>query len=148
MNYDELKSRDIKDLRKLAAQYGIKTHPRHKPETVAKLIVEHITAKPHGQDQMKHVAELTKEPAKINTEDEIKDAIKHLLEKPHFTITFPGDDTWIAKCRGAEESGHMSVPLRVLRSKCEGVARGAIVPRGFNDKQLNPTANSGIVMMV
>jgi hypothetical protein len=148
MNFDELKSRDIADLRKLAAQYGIRTHHKQKPETIAKLIVEFVANKPTGE-QLKHPAEQPqKEPLKINSEDEIRATIARQLEKPGFTADFPGDDTWLFRCRGAEEAGHMSVPLRVIRSKAESVSRGAISPRGIVDNKINPTANSGLVMMV
>jgi hypothetical protein len=148
MNYAELITRDVADLRVLAAQYGIKTHHKAKAETIAKLIVEYIANKP-AQDQMKHPAELPQpKPSIFNSEDEIRTAIARQLEKPGFTVTFPGDDTWIFKCRGAEESGHMTTPLRVIRSKAEGVARGAINPRGIKDNPLNPSVNSGIVLMV
>lgn len=146
MNYAELITRDVKDLRHLAAQYGIKTGPRSKAETIAKLIVEHITAKP--QQAMQHPAEHAKEPLRINTEEEVRDVIKHFTAKESFQVQFPGDNTWIFKCRGSEESGHMSVPLRVIRSKAESVSRGALNPRGLKDNPINPTPNSGIVLMV
>lgn len=125
MNFEELKSRDIKDLRLLAAQYSIKTHHKQKAETVAKLIVEHITAKPHGQE-MKHPAERpTEKPLIINTEEQVREVIAPFSKKAGFEIIFPGDNTWWFKCRGAEEAGHMSVPLRIIRMKAESVSFGA-----------------------
>lgn len=146
MNFDELKSRDIKDLRILASQYGIKFGPRSKPETIAKLIFEFVANKP--KQEMQHPAEKPKEPMVIHTEEEIRTALKTVLEKPHFTITFPGDNTVMLKGRGIEESIHMSAPLRVINSKAQGVSRGALMPRGFQDQKLNPTVNSGLVLMV
>lgn len=146
MNFDELKSRDVKDLRLLAGQYGIRVGGRAKAETIAKLIVEFVANKP--KDALKHVAEAQKAPMHINTEDEVRIVLKTVLEKPGFTVQFLEDNTWIFKCRGAEESGHMSVPLRVIRSKAEGVSRGASNPRGLRDHQTNSTFNSGTILMV
>lgn len=148
MNFEELKSRELPDLRKLAAQYGIPTHHRQKAETIAKMIVEHLMNKPK-EDPMKHPAEQPdKPPTHICTEDEVRAACAKSLEKTGFTITFPGDETVIFKCRGAEESIHLSTVLRVIKSKAEGVSLGARNLRGFNDKPTNSTPNSGIVMMV
>lgn len=148
MNYAELCARDVKDLRQLAAQYGIKTGPRSKAETIAKAIVEFVTNKPK-QTEMKHPAE---QPAPVeavlNTEEQIRTAIARQLEKPGFTATFMPDDTVIFRCRGAEESIHMASILRVIKSKAESVSRGATALRGIKDDKLNPTANSGLVMMV
>lgn len=149
MNFDELKSRDIKELRLLAAQHGIKTGPRSKAETIAKQIVEAITITPQNVEQvLRHPAEEPRPAVNLNDEETIRETLKTIIAKPGFTIEFPGDNTCIFKCRGAEESIHMSSPLRVIKSKAEGVSRGATRPRGFLDKQTNPTANSGIVMMV
>lgn len=149
MNINELASRDVADLRVLAAQYGIKTHPKHKAETIAKLIVEHVQNTTKNTDTMKHPAEqAAKPPMHICTEEEVNTAIAKLLEKPGFTASYPGDDTVIFRCRGAEESLHLSTVLRVIKSKAESVSRGAIAPRGIIDSKINPTANSGIVLMV
>lgn len=147
MNYAELASRDIKELRVLAAQYGIKTGPRSKAETIAKLIVEHITQPPvKPQEQLKHVAELPKEAPTINTEEQIRDAIKAYTAKPEFFVQFPGDDTWLFRCRGAEESGHMSCALRVIKMKADSVSRGARKPRGISDALHG--GQSDVVMMI
>lgn len=148
MNFDELKSRDIKELRKLAAQYGIKTGPRSKADSIAKKIFEFV-ANPPKVEATKHPAEQkAPEPTSINTEDQVREAVKLCLEKPTFIAEFPGDNTVIFRYRGAEESIHLSTVLRVIKSKAEGVARGATALRGLKDNPLNATSNSGIVMMV
>lgn len=126
MNFEELKSRDISELRTLAAKMSIKTHHKHTAEKIAKMIVEEAT-KPK-QDNMKHPAVAEKKEAALNTEDQVNQVIEPFLKKEGFIAQFPGDDTWIFKCRGAEESGHMSVPLRVIRMKAESVSRGARKP--------------------
>ncbi len=128
MNFDELASRDIKDLRKLAAQYSIRTHGRQKAETIAKLIVEHIQAKPHG-NELKHAAEKPQpRPLVVNTEAEIREVIAPFARKEGFQVEFPGDDTWIFRYKGSEESGHNSCLLRVIRMKAESVSKGARKP--------------------
>lgn len=148
MNFDELKARDVNDLRILAAKYGIKTHHRAKAETVAKQIVEFISNKP-SENSLKHPAELpAKPPMVLHTEEEVRAALGTILEKQGFAARFLSDNTWLFQCRGAEESGHMSVPLRVIRSKAESVSNGARNPRGLKDNPLNPTSNSGLIMMI
>ena len=147
MNWDELKQRTVSDLRKLAAQYGIPTHHRQKAETIAKLIVEYVMNKPKTED-IKQQEPVQKPDLHINTENEVRDACKTLLEKPGFTVLFPGDDTVIFKCRGAEESIHLSSALQTIKMKATSVSRGSMNPRGFLDKQTNHTPTSGVVMMV
>lgn len=150
MNFEELKSRPLADLRILAAKYGIKTHHKAKAETVAKLIVEHITApvKPLA-DAMKHPAEQQpKPPAPIHTEEAVRTAIKTALEKQGFTATFHGDDTATFRCRGAEESVHLSTVMRRIVMIANSVSVGARNPRILRDSQTNSTVNSGTIMMV
>ena len=147
MNWEELKSRPVPDLRKLAAQYGIPTHHRQKAETIAKLIVEYVMNKPKTED-IKQPEAVQKPELHINTEQDVRDACKGLFEKPGFTALFPGDNTVIFKCRGAEESIHLSASMQTIKLKATTVSRGAMNPRGLKDNPLNPTANSGVIMMV
>jgi hypothetical protein len=126
MNFDELKSRDVKDLRVLAAQYGIKTGPRSKAESIAKLIFEFVANKPKEQvESLKHPAEINKLPEVIHTQEEVEEVIKAFASKDGFEAKYLPDNTWIFKYKGAEESGHMSCPLRVIRMKAESVSHGA-----------------------
>lgn len=151
MIYDELIKRDIKDLRVLAAQYSIPTHHRAKAETIAKLIIEHITTKIpqiQPQDSMKHPAEQPQANMAVNSEEAVRGAIKKYLENEKFTATFPGDDTVIFKCRGAEESVHLSTIMRVIVSKAQSVSVGARNMRVIRDNPTNSTANSGTIMML
>lgn len=126
MNFEELRSRPLADLRLLAAKYSIRTHPRHKAETIARLIVEHIQTKP--KDALQHVAEKPVKPLIINTEEDVRKAIEPYASREGFEVIFPGDDTWIFKRKGAEESGHMSCSLRVIRMKAESVSKGMRKP--------------------
>ena len=128
MNYAELISRDIADLRVLAAQYGIKTHHKAKAETIAKLIAEHI-ATPKPEQSLQHPAEKpAPPPLHINTEDEVLAAIAPYTKLEGFVARFPADGTWYFSRKGAEESGHMSCPLRVIKVRAEMVSKGARKP--------------------
>ena len=127
MNYQELISRDVKDLRLLAAQYGIKVHGKSGVEKIAKAIIEHITTKP--SEALQHSAEKpTSSPLIINTEESVLEAIAPYARLEGFVAKFPGDDTWYFSRKGCEESGHMSVPLRVIKMKAETVSKGARKP--------------------
>ena len=127
MNYAELVSRDVADLRTLAAQYGIKTHHKAKAETIAKAIVEHVTPKPQAET-LKHPAELAKPALVIHTEEQVREACAAYFRIDGFVAKFPGDDTWYFARKGAEESGHMSSPLRVIKMKAESISKGARKP--------------------
>lgn len=129
MNYQELVSRDVADLRVLAAQYGIKTHHKAKAESIAKAIIEHITPKAQANPEtLKHPAEAPKPALVIHTEEQVREAIAPYAKLDGFVVRFPGDDTWYFARKGAEEAGHMSCPLRVIRMKAETVSKGARKP--------------------
>ena len=145
MNINELSQRDPKDLKKLALQYGIHVDLRKvDAAAIARMIVDVIQNKPK---ELKHPTQEPKEAAVCNTEEEIRAAIKPYTDKGLEAI-FPGDNTWWFKYKGAEEAGHMSVALRRIKTAAQTVSRGAYVMRGLKDKQLNSTANSGLVRMV
>lgn len=125
MNIQDLPTLTLVDLRKMAAQYSIRVHPRHSAESIATMIKEQIM-KPAN---MQHVAERPKAPTHISTENEVNEAIKGFVEKKGLEVVYPGDDTCIFKCKGAEESVHLSTPLRVIKMKAETVSHGARKPR-------------------
>jgi hypothetical protein len=147
MNWDELKSRSVEDLRKLAGQYGIPTHHRQKAETIAKLIVEYVMNKPKTEE-LKQPEQPKKPDLYVNTEEEVRQACKDQFDKPGFLASFPGDDTATFRYKGAEECIHLSSSLTSIKVVARKVGRGAINPRGLKDNPLNPTANSGVIMMV
>lgn len=132
-NTAELKTRPIEELRTLAAKHGIKVHHKAKAETIAKLLVESVTTPKVPE----HPAQKTTIPMVINTEADVLELIKPFLAKEGFKATFK-DDTWHFTCKGSEDSGHMSVPLRTIRMKAETVSRGARNPRRvkFNDEMV------------
>lgn len=112
----------------LAITQGLpKPHPRAKPQTIAQQIIDHVTTPARAQpEHMKHPAEKAQPaPLKINTEAEVREVCAPYFNKEGFQAIFRDDDTWHFRYKGAEDSGHMSVPLRVLKMKAMSVAQGA-----------------------
>jgi hypothetical protein len=65
-----------------------------------------------------------------NTEESVREAIAKYLNVDGFMAKFTQDpetgaNVWHFRCKGAEESGNMDIPLRVIVMKAESVARGA-----------------------
>lgn len=115
----------LDELRALAVSQGLNYHPRMKADTVAKLILDKV-ANPVKQEQtLKHAAEKPKlVEAVTNTQEQIRAACKAYLDKPGFEATFNEDGTWHFRYRGAEDSGHMTVPLRIIQRKAQSVSEG------------------------
>lgn len=128
IDFNRLKEMPIDDLKQLAVKEGVTFHHRiSKPETLAKLIIEHVT-QPQKAPEMKHPAEQpTKAAPVLNTEDEVREACERYFAKDGFRAEFE-DDTWRFRYKGAEDSGHMTVPLRVIKMKAMSVAQGAKRP--------------------
>lgn len=123
MNFDNLSKMPLQELRVLAAQHGIKAHHKAKPETIARQIIEKVS---EPKQEMKHVAEKPKE-AVLNTEEQVREACRPYMAKDGFNAVFT-DTTWHFSCRGSEDTGHMSVPLRIIKMKAEMVSHGARKP--------------------
>lgn len=128
MDFNELASRPLADLRTLAAQYGIPTHHRAKAETVARLIMEKVSQPPKVERTLEQAPQPVKSIPVMHTEDDVRKAIAAFTGKDGFIAQFLPDGTWFFAYRGAEESGHMSVPLRVIRMKAESIAKGSRKP--------------------
>jgi hypothetical protein len=60
---------------------------------------------------------------KARPETIIRTACQAFIDKG-VEVTFPDDGTWIAKYKGAEESGNCAIPLRVIKMKIQSVAQG------------------------
>lgn len=120
---------NVDELKNLAATQGLKIHHRMKnAQKIAQAIIDKIAEPP--KHDLRHPAEKNNpKPIRINTEEEVREVCKRFFDKPGFIAIFNDDDTWHFKCKGAEDSGHMSVPLRVILWKAESVARGANAPR-------------------
>lgn len=139
MNFENLKKLDINQLRELAIKQGLTPHHRSKPDTLIKAIIEHATT-PAKQPQMQHPAEKKQEAPKLNTEEEVRTACAVFFQKPGFEANFT-EETWHFKCKGSEDSGHLSVPMRVIKMKAESVSRGARRPRGMEGYDSLPGSN-------
>lgn len=114
------------ELVQLAISQGLpKPHHKAKPETIAELIINHVTQPPKSPEMLHPAEKPQAAPAKIHTPDEVREACKAYFDKPGFEAIFNEDDTWHFKCRGAEDSGHMSCALRVIKMKAETVSHGA-----------------------
>jgi len=119
---------DVDALKNLAAMQGLKIHHAMKnPQKIAQAIIDKVAEPP--KHDLRHPAEKPQQqPARCNTQEEVREVCKRFFDKPGFLVTFE-DDTWRFQCKGAEDSGHMSVPLRVIQWKAEVVSRGANAPK-------------------
>jgi hypothetical protein len=130
---ESLAGKTIEELRGIAQQLNIKPHHKAKPETLIYQIMQQpqsalnaaMPAEGAENDPMQHKAAQPVAPVVANTEDSIREAIEAYTKKDGFVATFPGDGTWIFKFQGAEDSGNMSIPLRVIKQRAAIVARGA-----------------------
>ena len=119
----------IDQLKTLARQQGVIFRGNPSPKTLAQKIVAHVhdpSANIHKKaKEMQHVSQVAeKKEAKWNTPEEIREAVKKQLDKEGFEAVFT-DETWHFKFRGCEDTGHLSVPLRVIKMKAENVGYGA-----------------------
>lgn len=125
MNIAELNNHSVEQLRELAGKLGLHVHHRAGKETVLKSILDSM----QPQQPIKHEAE-TPKPAETlvaNTPEQVEAAIAKIKEnRPEFTSTYPDDGTWVFKYKGAEESGNLAIPLRVIVQKAQNVSKGAI----------------------
>lgn len=129
---------NIEQARDLAKKMGLRVHHKSSMPTIIKQIME--AQKAPIAKPMEHKAEKAVTPEITNTEEQVLEAIKPYLTVDGFTAQFLSDNTWVFKRGKAEDSGNMSIPLRVIRMKAENVSRGTRQLRGFKD-------SDGIVMM-
>lgn len=119
---ESLAGKSIEDLRIIAGKLNIKPHHNAKAAT----IIGHILQQPKAyvRDAMEHIATTPIAPTHNNTSDMVMEAIKPYANKEGFEAEFPQDGTWIFKYKGAEESGNLCIPLRLIKQKAEFVSRG------------------------
>lgn len=145
MNFDHLTAKSPAELVTLAAQTGVKFHPRAKPETILKQatddkeafirrILEAATLPTIAQpDVDPRLA--TPRPVVWNTRAEVERMLEPIIARvPEFTATFQDNDTTVTfSCKGAVDSHSLSVPLRWLKQKAEIVARGRLALMALNE---------------
>lgn len=127
-NFDNIlqlgRTNKLDELRQLAITQGLKPHPRAKAMTLAQAIIDHVT-QPPALKEMTHPAERPQAAIAMNTEAEVRAACAEYFNKQGYEAIFRDDDTWHFRYKGAEDSGHMSVLLRVIKLKAMTVAQGA-----------------------
>lgn len=135
MTRDELAGKSREELVAIASTLNIKTHHKALPETIIKQIMQQpVSYIDAATDPMKHPAERPIAAPILNTPDQVREAIKRFAEKDGFEFRFlDNDTTWQFKCRGAEDSGHMSTALRLIAQRAEIVSRGRVALKGFKD---------------
>ena len=119
---ETLAGKSLEDLRVIADKLKIKVHHNAKEHSIIRQIMQQPKA--YVRDSMEHVATTPVAPTHNNTPDMVMDAIKVYADKEGYVTEFPDDGTWIFKFRGAEESGNLAIPLRLIKQKAEFVARG------------------------
>lgn len=131
--FDTLKSKPVEELRTLAIKSGLKPHPRAKPETLARQIVEATAPKPTQQQ-----APVTREAPHMHSEEEIRSM---LAPYKNISVSFPDDGTFIMTNGKAVESMHMtSVPAVIL-----GPKHAALINRGeLRQLSMDEAAKRGV----
>lgn len=122
----ELAQMPREKLVEIANTLKIKVHHKAKPETIIHQIMQQPVA--YRNEAMSHPADATTAPVVTNTVEQVQTAIATYAAKEGFSATFPDDGTWVFSCKGASESGNLSIPLRIIKQKAESVSRGARVP--------------------
>lgn len=126
-------SNNLEELRVIADKMGIQYHHKTGEAKLATLIHEASQPKiPPHVSQRPVESEVVK-----NTPEQVREAIKGIIaNKPEFEVSFT-EDTWTFRFKGAEDSGNLSIPLRVIKIKAETVSRGANKPRGVRNSEGN-----------
>lgn len=133
VNLEELKSRPLNELKELALKLGIVMDGRSSAEKFALAIVEHQSKQGFEKPQQPKAQEQKPMVKHSNTKEQVMEALNPLLaKKPEFQALFPTNDTWHFKYKGAEESGNLNIPLKIILRQAEMVARGARRPLAMN----------------
>lgn len=121
-----LKEKTLEELFAICEELGIKAHHASKEASLIKKIeaqqghrVEDAVSK---ADDLKHKAE---QPvvSEANTQEAVENIIEPFIDRG-LKAKFLDDGTWMFRCNGAEDSGSMTMPLRLIRNKAEQVSRG------------------------
>lgn len=96
---------------------------------------DRIAAAIHDASQPKAITPDIKptRPLYHNTADQVREVIKPITDaKPDFQVIFD-ETTWTFRYKGAEDSGNLNIPLRLIKVKAEMVAKGRRSLMGFKD---------------
>jgi hypothetical protein len=122
----DLENKTSEELRALAKELNIKVHHKASDETVIKQI---NSQQPHRVDgvaknmEAKYARKVEQEHE--NTIEEVREALDRLTLPDDFQAKFNRDEnTWWFKYNGAEDSGNLNIPLRLIVSAAVQVAKG------------------------
>ncbi len=138
MNFETLKGQELPQLKELAGKMGLNVHHRAGKERVIKQIMESaLLPQVNPKDQfkgedMRPKALKHKEPEYNYTEADVREACKDFIAKDGMEAIFPGDDTVIFRCKGAEDSLNLKQPMRNIIRRGQIVSRGRLQLMGLN----------------
>lgn len=140
MNFEHLKTMKPEQLVELhLRQLGRKPHPKAKPETVIKNIMEsallpQVNPDTFKGEDMRPKAMKSKEPEYNYSEQDVLEACAEYVNREGFELKFPGDGTMIARYRGSEDSLNLKQPMQVIKRKLGAVAQGKRVLMGLTNE--------------
>ncbi len=137
MNFDNLKTMDVNQLREVAGKQGLQVHPRAGKDNIIKKIME-ATLTPQQKPQTvdtPHPAEKPKKPVDNNTKEQVEAAIADIKARvPQFEAIYNDEENTVHfRCKGAEECLNLAIPIRVIKMKAQNVARGKLSLIGLTE---------------
>lgn len=123
MNMDGLKAMSRDELVQLAAKYNLPIHHRAKEDTIIKAILDADMNLHKPTETQPEQPQAPKPVVHKNTPEMVREAIAQYTARG-LEATFPDDGTWIFKYKGAEESGNLAIPLKVIVDRALFVSKG------------------------
>lgn len=144
---DDLEQKTEKQLRAIAKELKVKLHHRAGTRSIIQQIRKQQKHRVEAAAviQADHEQRLA-EPKLSNSEDDILQAIAPYTKIEGFIAEFPKDGTWIFTCRGAQDSGSMDIPLRIIKNKAMYVSKGRRVLRSLGRDPADQTY-AGTIMV-
>lgn len=139
MNFEHLKTMEVTQLKEIAGKQGLAVHHRAGKDKIIKQIMEAaLLPQVNNKEQfktedMRPKALKPKEPEYNYTQEDVLEACKEYVAKPGFEAVFPGDDTVIFRCKGAEDSLNMKQPMKRIVSRASIVSRGRMALMGLQE---------------
>lgn len=130
MNFHDLKNKPREELVELASKTGVPVHHKHKSETIAENIINKV-AQPLMQPEKQDTVVVEKVLV-WQTEEDVRALVSKIIAgKPEFQMVFDSDNVTF-RYRGKNDCVNLSSLPRVIKMKAESVAKGALMPRGYN----------------
>lgn len=122
----DLENKTADELRALAKELNIKVHGMAKPETIIKQIQAQSPHRVVGAEknmEAKYARKVAQEHK--NSIEDVKEALERLSLPEDFQAKFNREEnTWWFRYNGAEDSGNLNIPLRLIVSAAVYVAKG------------------------